>query len=95
MLESPLSERLALRQGPNHVGRSRENDIMLATDNQVSRYHATITWDGYNCTIIDLVSSNGTFINGERLDPKVPRLLRDGDRVEFGHRTCFVMRLPQ
>jgi len=29
-------------------------------------------------------SSNGTFLNGQRLVPNQPRVLRDGDEVRFG-----------
>jgi pSer/pThr/pTyr-binding forkhead associated (FHA) protein len=34
--------------------------------------------------LIDLGSANGTYVNGERLEPHVPRLLRQGDRLRLG-----------
>jgi pSer/pThr/pTyr-binding forkhead associated (FHA) protein len=54
----------------------------------VSRNHARIApGEGANqrrFTIADLGSANGTFVNGERLEPRRPRLLRDGDRIRMG-----------
>jgi hypothetical protein len=51
----------------------------------VSRRHAVVerSADGY--IIVDLDSSAGTFINGQRLPPNVPSKLERGCRVSFGH----------
>jgi pSer/pThr/pTyr-binding forkhead associated (FHA) protein len=35
--------------------------------------------------LVDRGSLNGTYVAGQRLLPDVPRLLRDGDEVTFGH----------
>ena len=51
----------------------------------VSRRHAAIESGPEGYVISDLASSAGTFVNGERLTPNVPRLLRRGDRVSFGN----------
>jgi len=54
----------------------------------VSRNHARISpGEGANIrrfTITDVGSSNGTFVNGQRLEPHVTYLLRDGDRIRLG-----------
>jgi len=51
----------------------------------VSRRHAAIERlsDGYN--IIDLASSAGTYINGQKLPPNTPCKLQSGSRVSFGN----------
>lgn len=51
----------------------------------VSRHHAAIERqeDG-TYTIVDLSSSAGTFVQGQRLTPNVPQLLRNGYKVSFG-----------
>lgn len=87
--------RILLRIGENTVGRSHENNIVLADDNQVSRHHAVIRWDGQNCTVTDLGSSNKTFVNGQPLVPHQPQPLHSGDRIRFGPDAKFVLRLPQ
>ena len=62
------------------VGRSSELDMVLVED-MVSRRHAKIMVNGDNVTIQDLGSTNGTFVNGERVERMT---LTDGDRVLIG-----------
>jgi pSer/pThr/pTyr-binding forkhead associated (FHA) protein len=62
------------------VGRSSDLDMVLVED-MVSRRHAKITMNGDNVTIQDLGSTNGTFVNGERIERMT---LTDGDRVLIG-----------
>ena len=63
------------------IGRSSELDMVLVED-MVSRKHAKIVTDEKTVTIEDLGSTNGTFVNGVRLDR--PRKLVDGDLVRIG-----------
>lgn len=50
----------------------------------VSRRHARIyTRDG-TCFVEDLDSTNGTFLNGERITPYLPYAFHDGDSLTFG-----------
>jgi len=55
-------------------------------DDRVSRHHASIEWadveGGFAATLIDLLSSNGTLLNGRRV--RGPTLLAHGDRVQLG-----------
>jgi pSer/pThr/pTyr-binding forkhead associated (FHA) protein len=62
------------------IGRSSELDMVLVED-MVSRKHAKITTDDKSVTIQDLGSTNGTFVNGEKIR-KVE--LKDGDRILIG-----------
>ncbi len=55
-----------------------------AFEEGVSRLHATITASNAEVIITDLGSSNGTFVNGIKIEPKVPRLLKRGDVVSLG-----------
>jgi uncharacterized RDD family membrane protein YckC len=63
------------------VGRSRSCDIRLKEDT-VSRLHAVLLWQGEALMLEDLGSSNGTFVNGERV--LTPHQLLAGDVVRFG-----------
>lgn len=65
------------------IGRAPNNQIVL-NDPQVSAYHAEILPDGGGCSIIDLGSSNGTFVNDYRLAPHIPHPLNPNDRLRFG-----------
>ena len=62
------------------VGRSSELDMVLVED-MVSRKHAKITTTGDQIVIQDLGSTNGTFVNGEKI--KKVRL-KEGDRILIG-----------
>lgn len=62
------------------IGRGGELDLVLVED-MVSRKHAKITTGSGKIIIQDLGSTNGTFVNGEKIK-RAP--LRDGDRVLIG-----------
>ncbi len=55
-----------------------------AAEQGVSRRHAIIRRGEDTLTLIDLDSKNGTFLNGQRLVPRQPRVLRDGDEIRLG-----------
>ena len=78
--------RYALRHGTTSIGRSDENDIVVA-DALVSRHHATITLDEAGCTLTDLETGNGTFVNSERV--KGTATLNPGDVVDIGRAEEF------
>jgi hypothetical protein len=89
----PPSVELTVRQGPQPgqrfssnkptivIGREVGNDVAI-NDPQVSRHHASLTWDGRQFIIQDLDSVNGTFVNGVRLT--APRVLQPGDVIGLG-----------
>ena len=75
------------------LGRLSENqpiepDVDLtpfkAFDNGVSRLHAVIKHIEGNSILIDLGSSNGTYVNGIRIMPNIEQRLRHGDIIALG-----------
>jgi ABC transport system ATP-binding/permease protein len=69
------------------IGRAGDNDLVL-DDPQVSRRHAQVRWNGAQYLITDLNSTNGVYINGERVR-EAP--LVEGARVQIGRfRFLFV-----
>ena len=62
------------------IGRAALNDIVLS-DHKISRSHARIECDETGCTLIDLGSSNGTLVNGDRIDRAK---LVPGDVIQLG-----------
>ncbi|MDH4137427.1 MAG: NBR1-Ig-like domain-containing protein [Anaerolineae bacterium] len=63
------------------LGRVRGSDVVIS-DPEVSRRHASITWERGQPVIRDLGSTNGTFVNGVRITG--PQALRDGDTIGLG-----------
>lgn len=55
-----------------------------AFDRGVSRQHAVLRRQNDTVVVVDLNSANSTFLNGQRLVPDQPRILRDGDELRFG-----------
>jgi hypothetical protein len=55
-----------------------------ALEKGVSRMHAIIEFSDDTVMISDAGSANGTYLNGQRVTPNQPRILRDGDEVRFG-----------
>lgn len=70
-----------LQTGETTIGRADENEIVIA-DAKVSRFHARIEVRGDTCTVTDIDSANGTFVNGERIIGT--RTLFSGDVVRVG-----------
>jgi len=64
------------------IGRSEESNIRIGYDDFCSRKHALLYWEENSCIIEDLNSTNGTFLNGERITGKAE--LHNGDKVGLG-----------
>jgi hypothetical protein len=75
--------RIVLGSTPVTIGRAPGNQLVV-NDPKVSSRHAEIHSQGQDYAIIDLGSTNGSFLNEQRLTPQVPKLLRAGDRVRVG-----------
>ncbi|OZG72380.1 hypothetical protein BTA51_16765 [Hahella sp. CCB-MM4] len=75
-------ERVPLRQFPVTIGRGDDADITLnSTD--VSRVHAELSLQGDELWVRDLGSTNGTFVNHERISG--PTKIQNDDVVHFAH----------
>lgn len=74
------------------IGRARDNTITIAHP-KISRQHASLEWQGETCYLRDLGSSNGTFINGNRLQPQQPQPLKPGDQIQL-HQILIVFDTP-
>jgi len=91
--------RLTVRTGPNPgvvfdltkevtmLGRDVTNDIPLG-DPEISRQHARLTRTPGGMVFEDLGSTNGSFVNGERLTS--PRVLRSGDMIGLGENVTLL-----
>ena len=84
-----LSQEYTLTQRITTIGREQINDVVLK-DPEVSRRHARIVYEADQYVLEDLGSTNGTFIDGNRLT--VPTPLTSGVTVDFAetHRFTFV-----
>jgi len=70
-----------LRPGETVIGRGTDVDVVIESP-KASRCHARIVVDGDNAVLEDLGSTNGTSVNGNRIE--APRLLQHGDEIQIG-----------
>ncbi len=66
------------------IGRSSGNDIVV-DDFKVSRVHLQLVFNDGICSIVDLNSSNGTFVNGQKINGEVQ--LQPNDVIRIGNTT--------
>ncbi|MCA1646328.1 MAG: DUF3662 and FHA domain-containing protein [Chloroflexi bacterium] len=72
------------------IGRAMDNEI--AIDNQrVSRYHAQLRWVESTWLAYDLDSTNGTFVDQQRVTPTRPRVLGPGTVLRLGDHDLTVV----
>jgi pSer/pThr/pTyr-binding forkhead associated (FHA) protein len=67
---------------PVTVGRSDDNAASLGKDDYASGHHARVEAGRDGVWVVDLDSTNGTWVNGEQLEGR--RRLHDGDVVRIG-----------
>jgi pSer/pThr/pTyr-binding forkhead associated (FHA) protein len=71
------------------IGRLEDNDIVIDDDTFISSHHARIEVRPEGTWVVDLGSTNGSFVNGQRLTGE--RSVRKGDRIQVGS-TVLEMR---
>lgn len=64
------------------LGRDATVDIKIEQDSRISRKHAIVALKENIAYVLDLHSTNGTYVNNEKIDGKVT--LKDGDTIRMG-----------
>jgi ABC-type multidrug transport system ATPase subunit/pSer/pThr/pTyr-binding forkhead associated (FHA) protein len=70
------------------IGAAADNDIVVEGDS-VSGHHCRLTEEGPGYVLEDLGSTNGTFVNGKRLEPASPVAVSSSDHVSLGRSVPF------
>jgi len=65
------------------VGRTNNNDLVVP-DMSISKLHAFFSHGPRGFEVADAGSKNGTWLSGDLLQPRQPRLVKLGDRIRFG-----------
>ncbi|MEM6793742.1 MAG: FHA domain-containing protein [Acidobacteriota bacterium] len=75
------------------IGRSTSNDITVAVDS-VSKVHGYFVIEEGEVLFTDHESTNGSRLNGHRLEPKTRHTVRDGDIVQLGLEVMLEFMTP-
>jgi DNA-binding response OmpR family regulator len=89
-LRDPSKKEHFLEKTVTRLGRAVENEIVIVSK-RASREHAHLRRDGRRVFLDDLGSTNGTFLNGERVLGSMQ--LRDGDEISIGE-IMFIFHDP-
>lgn len=91
-LSDPSGDAIEVTPGQTVVGRGL-GCAMRFPDSEISREHLLFDLDDGNLVVEDLGSSNGSYVNGERL--RVPQRLQHNDCVQVGTRTFTVQMIRE
>lgn len=80
-LIDPTGREHPLKDVNTIIGRAVESDIVI-TSKRVSREHTQIRREGWRIFVEDMGSTNGTYLNNERISE--PMQLQDGDQIQVG-----------
>ncbi len=82
-----------IEEDPFWIGSDESNQLQIDGDDYVSGHHACIRFHEGSLLLYDNGSTNGTFLNEERLEG-TPRPLARGDRVRCGRATFVILAPP-
>jgi pSer/pThr/pTyr-binding forkhead associated (FHA) protein len=66
-------------------GREDQVNFQICNDSRISREHFSVGKDNGGFVLIDLGSSNGTYLNDRKIDTNSTVKLKDGDKITAGH----------
>lgn len=88
MRSGPTPGKVFPLEGPEIIiGRDNTSSLMI-NDAEVSRKHTRLVWQSLGYVVEDLGSTNGTFVNGQRLT--APYVLRGGESISLGENILLV-----
>jgi len=87
----PLSERYTFNQNEVIIGREESCDLHLS-DAMISSKHVKLTYRNMHWWVEDLMSTNGTNLNDERVES--PAILINGDELRIG-KTILLVEIQQ
>jgi pSer/pThr/pTyr-binding forkhead associated (FHA) protein len=79
--KSPQDKKAVQETSTENIGSFKRLPDLVLDDPAISRLHAMMFHDQNGAGVLDLVSKNGTFVNGEEVESKS---LQNGDLVEVG-----------
>jgi len=84
LVNTKKNEKIVINKPEFAIGKERNKvDYAIEGENSVSRLHAKIRVRAGKCYLMDMGSKNGTYINGNKIDPNAEVLIQNGDKIKF------------
>ncbi len=77
------------------IGRAPDNLLCLSDDLTVSRHHAQVALGNGVYLLTDVGSSDGTYLNNQRIQAYIPHPLKDGDQILIGSVCQFAFKATE
>lgn len=91
--QTGASEAFAFDRSPVRLGRNQLNDLAIS-DGVVSQWHGVFRFDETTTTFVDLGSTNGTVLGGQRLGRNVEVPVAPGSVLQIAHLHLRLLRAP-
>lgn len=72
------------------IGRERNANFYVTNNTAIGRRHAKIVNQSGQISLVDMASTNGTFVNGAKASANVPIMLKDGDKIMLADETFTI-----
>ena len=92
-INTPVCVQLLINSSDFSIGYSEECNGVLRFNREISKLHCRVVHKEGNYSLIDCGSTNGTYLNGSKLEKDVPYPLREGDRIRLSTSTFAVETL--
>ena len=92
--EQEEEERIDVREFPFFIGRFQQGTGQLKEKQNISRMHCKLERTGEHFFLSDLQSTNGTYVNRERIGREEKKEVRNGDEIAIANiKYCFTQNL--
>ncbi|MGN6711333.1 DUF6382 domain-containing protein [Anaerocolumna jejuensis] len=90
--ENPID--IPIKSFPFYIGKDKNRNQLILKESSVSRLHAVVTIREEEVFLTDIGSTNGTFVNGQKLEKNHPTLINNSDELAFS-REVFLFKVKE
>ncbi len=90
--ENPIDT--PIKSFPFYIGKDKNRNQLILKESSVSRLHAVVTIREEEVFLTDIGSTNGTFVNGQKLEKNHPTLINNSDELAFS-REVFLFKVKE
>lgn len=85
---------IPIKDFPFYIGKDKSRNQLVLKESSVSRLHAVLTIRGQEVLLTDLDSTNGTYVNGQKVEKNQPVLINNSDELAFS-REVYLFKVKE